>query len=167
MQVRSEQVWGLISTLEVSGPVSVGLLLGYRPVFPDRLCFTSERLRAHPCQKHDFVTGPLQLHIRGADPAVLSRPDPTWRAPKTVRALCAFLTQANECRVAGTEVPVVVGLVSSSLTRQALKWPLVITYLWTEPCPAVRCSLANPRLRSASRVAIQTQAFCGRTNCPS
>lgn len=115
-------------------------------------------------QAHNSSRSEVQTRRFSADPVW---PPPTWRAPKTVRALCACLTQANECRVAGTEVPVVVGLVSSSLTRQALKWPLLITYLWTEPCPAVRCSLANPRLRGASRVAAQTQAFCGRTNCPS
>lgn len=89
----------------------------------------------------------------------------TWRVPKTVRALCTYLTQ--ECRMAGTELPVIVGLVSSSLTRQALKRPLLITCLWTQRCPVVRCLLANPRLRGASRVVTQTQAFCGRTNCPS
>lgn len=39
MRFRSERLWGLISTPEVSGPITVGLLLGYRPVFPDRLLF--------------------------------------------------------------------------------------------------------------------------------
>lgn len=36
------------------------------------------------------------------------------------------------CQVAGTERPVCVSIVSYSFTHHTLKWPLLITYLWTE-----------------------------------